>query len=122
MGLDCTLFPNNWDLGFLKLTGDMLATTTLDLDRDYRLFEKLPGYTRDGHDGGPAPVVDFSVGVYRDDGLKRTREDAYGDPLRQVTAGELAKVDTSETSAWNQAAFAFVRALPPETIVVVYWH
>jgi hypothetical protein len=122
MGLDCKLFPNPWGPRFREIHGNrMLATTRLPLDRHYDLFSQLPGYTREGGDGGAAPAVDFDVDVYEDEGIRSTRKDAYGTPLRCVTAGELAAVNTEDTSAWNKAAFAFIRALPPETLVVVYW-
>ena len=59
---------------------------------------------------------------YADSGIKDTAEDAYGDPLTYLTTRELTKVDVSASSERNRAIWCMIRALDPQTPVVLYWH
>lgn len=48
--------------------------------------------------------------------------DGYGAPLRMVCAGDLAELPLGdEPGLWGPAVWAFLKALPPETPVVLYW-
>jgi hypothetical protein len=55
----------------------------------------------------------------------KCQEDSYGDPLKWVKAGDLAKLaDHPQVTCWprNKAAFAYVAALPADWPLVLYWH
>lgn len=56
------------------------------------------------------------------DGTVAVKSDPYGKPLKFVRAWQLAKLDISEVTSWTAAAFAWIRALPPQTPIVLYWH
>jgi hypothetical protein len=122
MGLDLTLVPiRHHEIGW------WLATERLSLDRDG--LGHMIGGCGDGEPGvktKPLPKkVDFDW--YGDEGLKRTKTDAYGGKLEYVTAGTLGEAMVSYTkknkfSPWNEAVIAFICALPVDTPVVLYWH
>ena len=125
MGMDLTLCPfqfrpENWDWH--------LATTRLDLQRNYELFEQISEEVMGKNKKNKAvckprvlpPGVRFSW--YEDGGLKDRVEDNYGGKLTYLEAHELAKVKTENSSPWNQAVFAMIRALDPRTPIVLWWH
>jgi hypothetical protein len=56
-------------------------------------------------------------------GARGRREDPYGAPLTYVLAGELAAVRLpKDTAYWTRAAWAYLRALPKDTVVVLGWN
>jgi hypothetical protein len=107
------------DLGIAKYAEDIgswwLLYDRLRLDRDYNLFDQFVVLTRE-----PIPT-DIKVDWYSDDGVQRIKEDAYGNLLRFVRAGEFNKIELKKTSQWNKAVFSFLRQIPPDTPVVLYW-
>ena len=112
MGVDLRLHPMKYH------TMDWwLGTESFSLDRDYELqfqvkrcaSKLIPSTKR--------------VQLYKDHGVSNTTEDAYGELLRYAEAGELAKCSLSKNaSPWNRAAWEFIRNLPPETPVILWWH
>lgn len=104
----------------------LLAYTRIALDRNYEIFGQIANIrgvkARVVCDPKPIPAT-VKFKWYSDEGLQERNYDAYGDPLKFVYAHELSKVNLdSDAGAWNKAAFAFVRALPPDTIIVLWWH
>lgn len=92
----------------------MLAHDRLSLARDDRLWSLIQA----------VPSWDFVDGVayYTDEGLDDENTDAYGEPLRFVRAGDLARVTLpTDTHPWNRAVLAFVSTLPTDTRIVLYW-
>lgn len=57
---------------------------------------------------------------YGDSGITSESADAYGQPLRMVRAGDLARVDVSDRG--GKAVMAYLAALPYDTMVFLYWH
>jgi len=123
MGLDLTLVPirhhegMDWWLGHERL----------GLDRD-GLGHMILNRNEDGQKLA-APLkpkrlprkVHFDW--YGDEGIERTTTDSYGDPLFYVKAGDLAKAAGHwKGSPWNEAAMAFVKALPADTPIILWWH
>jgi hypothetical protein len=126
MGMDLTLCPHRhlgpWD--------HHLAYDRLALDRDYDLFAQISLEVMGSEGKGIKQVCKpqklpprMKFQWYDDEGLEETREDAHGEPLTYVEAGELAKVVPSkDTGSWNAAVFAMMKALPKDTPVVLWWH
>jgi len=111
MGIDLTLHP----IKFAHLKDWWLLTESLSMDRDYALYDQIKnlGSIR-------ANIEGRRIQRYEDDGLKEIIEDAYGSPLHYVLAGQLATI--LPESDWNKAIVAFLKALPPSTPVLLYWH
>lgn len=123
MGLDLTLLP-----AYSMTAGDM----SLDI---LRLFEA-------GDLWDPIEAIESSLvpvgfrswlALHQSTGCRydgertfgETKTDAYGKRLRMVGAGDLVKL--AEHPAWrahprNVAALAYLRALPADWPVVLYWH
>lgn len=111
MGLDLTLLPHKHH----HVSGTPFLCESLRMDRDYDLFGRLRACP--SREAG-------SVEVHSDDGWRRTDGDPYGDPIRYALAGDLAAVLPAdvEVSPWNAAVIAFVRALPADVPVYLWWH
>ena len=123
MGVDLTLLPitENKD----KTWG--YAHTVLACTRDYVLYDRLRALPDE-----PVPAS-FTAYVARiPDGEMKGEHcyghvtyDAYEEPLRCVRAGELVTYRIrrrANTNQQNQAVWAYLAALPPETRVALYWH
>lgn len=124
MGLDLTLIVNRFGD---KFTDMFVATDRLSLYRDYSLFAQLsPDIEAEEGDCvcDPLPVPkDWSVEWHDDDGLRRITTDAYGSPLTYLTARDFEPVEFgAKAYPWNVAVVDFVKSLPGETQVVLYWH
>jgi hypothetical protein len=112
MGVDLTLVPIRDDSPRMPW---WLEGSRLDLHRDYAVWNLIEPVKRipDG--------VRFSR--YSDEGIEDRNDDQYGNPLTYITAGDLAIVKLhKQASLWNQACWAFIRALPPKTKIVLWWH
>lgn len=48
-------------------------------------------------------------------------KDCYGEALMYLTAGELLLVDAATIEHRNKAVWAYLRELPPQTKIVIYW-
>lgn len=117
MGLDLTLCPYDWSDGF----GDnvwWLTYTRIGLRGGARAFaEQLEASQLPVHLLPPGAQVEW----YGDEGLKKTREDPYGEPLTFMRAGDLVKLEMPPSKRWA-AAWAYLKALPPETPILLWWH
>lgn len=105
----------------------------LEFDQEYDLFPQIQRHGRDATQDDPhtqahecvktMPLpkqLQISLAEYNSD---KTRQDRYGDELTFTTAGELGVAALShETTQINRAVMAYVRALPPKTPIVLYWH
>ena len=117
MGLDLTLYPIRYaDLPW------WLATESLGCERQAALFRRVEQVESD-----PLPKVvgkPVSFKVYKDEGIVEAKTDSYGTPLRVAKAGNLAKaaLPAAEMYPWNRAAWAYLKVLPPDTPVVLYWN
>ncbi len=113
MGLDLALLPDRWPklevIGWTALAYDRLA-----LLRDYELFERIKKVPTT-----PVPMIQN----YEDEGIRNRTTDPYGDPLTRCTAGALSEIpEPKGLHPWNRAVMAFVRALPGNTPIVLWWH
>jgi hypothetical protein len=92
----------------------LLAFERMRLDwQDYEAFDRLK-----------ADAIPFQNGVdwYDDDGLRHTTTDDYGDTLTYVAAHTLTKhLSVVQLRGWDAAVLAFLKALPPDTKVVLWW-
>jgi len=120
MGLDLTVAPIQFH------TMDWwLANNRLSFDRNYALFSQIAPIGRG--DGKlvckPKPLPEGKrLDWYADEGCKQVTEDPYGTPLTYVPAAEFRKVKPKGTNDWNKAILAFLKTLPPDTPVVLWWH
>lgn len=123
MGVDLTLLP----FESTQLGGWPMSHTVLWMNRDSETFQQISALeTREGR---PVPE-DFTSYVGRDNegetAYGRTIKTPYGSPLRYVLAGSLKQIDMGDMSnpgAWKQRAiWAFVRELPDDLPVALYWH
>jgi hypothetical protein len=121
MGLDLTLAPENYPSSWW-LTFDRIR-----VDRDYRLYSQIAGlrgtagYTQVCN---PRPIPsNVKVQWYEDEGIKERKTDPYGSPLTYLTAGELLAVALpTNASPWNKGVWAFLKELPPDTRILLWWH
>lgn len=124
MGVDCTLLPvefENDQWGY--------SHTVLKLDRNYTVWEML----RKLPDAGAVPSSFAShIGGRVREGEQagepcygETQKDPYGDPVRCVRAGDLAKLSKRLRSYGlprTKASIAYCAQLPPETRIAIWWH
>lgn len=112
MGLDLTLLPHKHH----HLSGVPFLCESLRLDRAYALFDLI--LTAPRHfPGGP-------VEIHSDTGWDKCTANPYGEPIYYVKAGDLAAAIPAalSTSPWNAAVIAFVRTLPADVPVYLWWH
>lgn len=92
----------------------LLAFERMRLDwQDYDAFDRLK-----------SDAIPFVNGVdwFGDEGLEHSTTDDYGFPLTYVSAHTLAQHLSQESlRGWDAAALAFLKALPPDTKVVLWW-
>jgi hypothetical protein len=123
MGMDLILIFDRTDT--LLNDGFRTAISTecrLRVQQDYRLFDLL------GNGPGEFAQVVLpkrpegkrrEICVTDDDGDGEST-DMYGNPLTYVTAGELVGLP-SDHLPWNRAIWAMLKALEPETLIVLWW-
>lgn len=116
MGIDLKVMASS----FRELQDEMLPTATLRFERDSAIFSKLAA------DAVPCLVrrlpSDLKVGCYDDEGLVFRQNDRYGRPLTSLTSAELATLEVPDgTCPWNIAVLAFLRGLPEDVRIVLYW-
>ena len=122
MGIDLTLMRvKAFDVGTPTEWG--YAHTMIDLNSRRELFsavESLPTH--------PAPR---KLNTYRmptldgEPSYGYTPETPYGLPIRCVTAGNLATLQEHAQvldDTDNQAAWAYLKELEPDTLIALYWH
>lgn len=125
MGLDLAVCPVKyadhleWWLGFERLS----------FHRDYDLFEQIDSNGRQEPDEpiekvcNPQPLpegVEFEW--YGDEGVRKETQDPYGSDLTFVRAFEFHKVDVSKSHPWNKCIIDFLKSLPAQTPIVLWWH
>jgi hypothetical protein len=115
MGVDLKVLASH----FRERRGEFLPTATLRFERDAALFAQL---TRDAAPSLVRPLpAGLKVGLYEDQGLVYVDADRYGQALTFTTPADLRNLRPTDDSAWNRAVLAFLRALPPDARVVLYW-
>lgn len=95
-----------------------LERNTLDLDRDYSLQQRI----KDAETPKPIPNG-TTLSIYGDKGLYDATNDPYGDALTWIEAQAFGSISiVTEYSHWNSAVVTFLKMLPPNTAVVLWWH
>lgn len=62
------------------------------------------------------------IGTCEDAGLTWTETDRYGQPLTYTTPADLRRLKVpADLTPWNAAILAFIRALPEDTRVILFW-
>ena len=110
MGIDLAVHPNRYyDHPRLSDGYNRLAFW-----RDSELFEQIQKL--------PSSLLEAERGFvyYDDEGLDDSKTDGYGQPLRYVEAGQFANINSDNT--WNEAVLTFLRSLPPEMPIILYWY
>lgn len=113
----------------------VLCYERIEFDQDYVIFGQLHDFsewiTKEGMDSKipqkphiiPKPIpLNLWLNLYDDDGLEKTREDRYGDELTFVFAKQLKHLKIRGTSAKNKAIKAFIKLLPNDTPIILFWH
>lgn len=123
MGVDLTLamgIPAFTDESLLGRHG-FLAYTRIGMERESLLFDRIMEL--------PSKPMPVPVKWYHDKGIKPETNDPNGKPLRFVLAKDLGTIADCHhdnyywcNSRTNMGALTFIRMLPPESIVVLYWH
>ena len=94
----------------------------MELGRDYAYHQKLRELPDE------AIPNDFSsyVAVHPSDGdscYGQTTQTPYGEDLRMVKVSDILSVEHDfDGQYWAEAALAYIRCLPPDTRVALYWH
>ena len=97
------------------LPGSPLAYERLRLDwQDRELFARIIA---------DSEVLGCGVYWYGDKGSSLEQTDAYGVPLRYIPAGALAAyLDAIPLRGADAAVLAFLKALPWDMRVILWWH
>lgn len=111
------------DLAFLIVRGAppvvSFAHTIIEAGSDPGVHEKIKRLPDQ-----PAPE-NFSTYLARNNEGEpcygKLTDDCYGRSLRMVRAGDLAKIKLRTESERIRAAMAYVRALDPDTRIVLFW-
>lgn len=113
MGLDLTLCPDRYEDTISHVWH--FAHTRIDTDRDGAFYDAILAL--------PAQALPATVRFqwYGDEGIETRTTDPYGAPLTWLCAEQFRQIRLP-LSPWNQAALAFVQALPPARRVVLWWH
>ena len=111
MGLSLTLLPErhsnaHWFLAYSRLP-------LMDMSWDFgRVISNASSPLRQ------------KIDIYGDDGIESVMDDCYGDPLTYIHADTMAKLleEMPSEIPWDIAVLAFVKALPKDTRIVLWWH
>lgn len=93
-----------------------LTDTVLDVPRNSELFAQIRSLPS---------VRQLEGSCFFASSWETHHHDGYGNDLTSVTAGDLATLrESSELyfNPWLRAVFAYLRELPADTRVVLYWH
>lgn len=105
------------DLKLLPFYIEGFSLTVLTCERWGELFEAISNIE--------STVIPSPFNSYLgDDGYGKTSHDAYGSPLRAVTAGQLSKLKEHPSVLRNDinfAVWAYLNALHPDVQVALYW-
>lgn len=96
-----------------------LERNTLDLDRDYALHHRI----KEAETPKQLPQ-NVTLSVYDEErGLCTTKDDSYGEPLTWIESKAFGSVPiVTEYSNWNRAVITFLKMLPRDIAVVLWWH
>lgn len=113
MGLDLTIAVDDYH----GLSTPSTYTRLAFHGRYYHLFDALEKQA--------SPVG--KILWYGDDGLKEVTTNPYGTPILSIDADEMiALIDShknaDELGTWDVAVVAFIRALPPDTAIYLWFH
>jgi hypothetical protein len=111
MSIELSLLPMQLGLG------SGLSHEILRAGAGYELFEALKKLNQ--KDVGPIRTYVSPAIEEGEVGYGRTEEDAYGAPLKYVTAEELLPV---AEKFFLPSATGFLKGLNPNVPVVLYWH
>lgn len=124
MSLDLMVLPilNPADL----TRADTYCFDNLRFLTDYDLFGQfvdLPKYTENVPSIPTHPLpTGLKINYFGEAGLLSKNVDGYDAPLTFVYAKDLASLAIDEyTPPYNKAIVAFLKALPPETPIVLMW-
>lgn len=111
MGVDLSLIVENYP--GIRI---FLGVERLILDRDY----ELQGHIKKLDAKLLPKTIKFIE--YSEEPAESSQTDPYGQPLRTVTASQIASIRYTPQSAKNKAVLAYMRALPKKTKILLWWH
>lgn len=114
MGIDLTIIIEGYDPLFSKSMGHVLGNNTLEISRDYDLFDKINALD--------LRELGLALYQYDDEGLRKIKECAYGAPLQYVTASSLSRVLVKSSNQWDRGIGMFLDTIRSQTRIVLYWH
>lgn len=117
MGVDLCLIPVDSDLGDWSM-----GHSLLEVERRSELWNVVEALAK--HDL-PTKFQCFKARNADGDPCYGTlTDDCYGNLVKCATAGDLAAIQHQSTTDHprNRAIWAFLRELPPETKIALYWH
>ncbi len=126
------------DLKFLPLKGRelmermIIAATVLDVPDDYSIFGQIANVTGESMDADSGldvvvrPLIlppKTKVWIPEHEQRLKTRKDAYGTDLTYAFAEQLREIRPKENiTPRGKAALAYIKALPKDVPVILYWH
>lgn len=122
MGVDLTLLPFDCDYDDLSY-----SHVVLNLERRGDLWTPIQRLEDANQRRVPERFMSYLSRdeEYEEPHYGRTTETPYGDPLLYVTSAELLTLSEHEgvtDNAKNRATWAYLRELPKETKVALYWY
>jgi len=112
MGLDLRVYIDKYHG---KMNEWFIGSESLSFHRDYGLFDIISNF--------PAqPITDEKIKFqeYNEDGIHVRNTDPYGEPLTFVRAEAFKEIDYVPNQ-WNNSILLFLKSLPSDTIVILYW-
>lgn len=130
MGLDLKFLPLR---GKEEITKQMIIVgTVLDVPGDYAIFGQIANsvYTASGIEVVVRPIIlppKTKVWIPEHEQRLKTRKDAYDNDLTYAFAEQLKGIRqtgniTPGITPMGKAALAYIKALPKDTPVILYWH
>jgi len=110
----------------------IIADTVLSVPGDYAIFGQIANslYTKSGLEVVVRPIIlppKTKVWIPEHEQRLKTRKDAYDHDLTYAFAEQLKGIRQTKNITPNitprgKAALAYIKALPKDTPVILYWH
>ena len=114
MGLDLTLVPERW----APRGRPILGYCRVDLQgRDHHIYAEIAKRA--------VPLLPEVLLWYGDDGIEERTDDPHGKPLTFVNATDLGSIlyrHRLKFNQWDKAVMYFVRQLPADNRIILWWH
>lgn len=120
MGLDLALLPFDFEHEILSYSHSVLSC-----ERRSALFRAIATHCLSDQKQVPSNFASYlGRGENEEHAYGKTLETPYGDPLFHVSVENLLRVSSHKDvldNSKNRAIWAYLKELPPETRVALYW-